>query len=246
MAFDHLSFEKFKELAQDQTSSKYEKIGFPNEYRQSFEKAIFSDIRQKLSNLKNKESMVLDIGPGCSDLPQMIIQEATHLEQTLYLVDSKEMLDLLPDQNNIKKIPGCFPNETLDLIQAHQEKFDVLLCYSVFHYIFAEGNIFHFFDCCLSLLAHGGQMLLGDIPNISKRKRFFSSPQGIQFHQNFTKAQEMPSVQFNHLDMKHIDDGVLLGLMMRARNAGFDAYLVPQNPDLPMANRREDLFIIRP
>jgi hypothetical protein len=38
----------------------------------------------------------------------------------------------------------------------------------------------------------------------------------------------------------------LLGLVMRARAEGFDAYLLPQRPDLPFANRREDLLCRRP
>jgi hypothetical protein len=33
---------------------------------------------------------------------------------------------------------------------------------------------------------------------------------------------------------------------MRARNQGFDAYIRAQAPDLPMANRREDILVIRP
>jgi hypothetical protein len=37
----------------------------------------------------------------------------------------------------------------------------------------------------------------------------------------------------------------LIALVLRARSAGFDAYLVPQPDDLPMANRREDMIIRR-
>jgi hypothetical protein len=41
------------------------------------------------------------------------------------------------------------------------------------------------------------------------------------------------------------DDGVLLGLLLRYRQAGFESYLVPQGRSLPMQNRREDLLIVR-
>jgi hypothetical protein len=34
--------------------------------------------------------------------------------------------------------------------------------------------------------------------------------------------------------------------MMRARNQGFEAYLLPQGDGLPMANRREDILITKP
>ena len=48
------------------------------------------------------------------------------------------------------------------------------------------------------------------------------------------------------IDQGKIDDSVLIGLVLRARAAGFDAYLVPQPETLPMANRREDLVIRKP
>jgi hypothetical protein len=114
------------------------------------------------------------------------------------------------------------------------------------HYIFAETNLFDFLDDSLALLAPGGEMLVGDIPNVSQRKRFFSSANGIRFHQDFTGTKEMPEVQFNTVEPGKIDDSVLIGLVLRARSAGFDAYLVPQPPQLPMANRREDLLVRKP
>ena len=53
------------------------------------------------------------------------------------------------------------------------------------------------------------------------------------------------SVQFSKLDPDEIDDGVVLGLVARMRVAGFQAFVMPQAPDLPMAGRREDVLIIR-
>ena len=43
-----------------------------------------------------------------------------------------------------------------------------------------------------------------------------------------------------------IDDTVICALLTRARASGFDAYVMPQAADLPMANRREDLLFSRP
>jgi hypothetical protein len=123
---------------------------------------------------------------------------------------------------------------------------DALLCYSVLHYVFVDTQIFRFLDAALGLLAPGGAMLIGDIPNVSKRKRFFASETGVRFHQQFMQTDDRPSVAFNRLEPDQIDDSVVVGLMMRARSSGFDAYIVPQASDLPMANRREDLLILRP
>jgi hypothetical protein len=89
-------------------------------------------------------------------------------------------------------------------------------------------------------------MLIGDVPNLSKRRRFFGSANGVRFHQQFMHTQSLPEVHFNRLERHQIDDSVILALITRARNQGFDAYVLPQPPGLPFANRREDILIRRP
>ena len=89
-------------------------------------------------------------------------------------------------------------------------------------------------------------MLIGDIPNVSKRKRFFASDTGIKFHQAFMNTDDLPIVRFNQIEHDQIDDAVVMALLQRARAQGFDAYILPQGPSLPMSNRREDILIIRP
>src|SRR5689334_7532847 len=49
--FENLTFEQFRRLALDARLSKYEKIGFPDSYREGLEALIFEDIRSKLTNL---------------------------------------------------------------------------------------------------------------------------------------------------------------------------------------------------
>jgi hypothetical protein len=156
------------------------------------------------------------------------------------------MLELLPDEAGVVKVPGRFPDECGAWIDRQREQVDVVLAYSMFHYVFAESNPFGFLDRCLELLRPSGELLIGDIPSLSKRKRFFSSAAGIRFHQDFMGTTEVPEVVFNRLEPASIDDAVMISLVLRARTAGFDAYVVPQPDDLPMANRREDILIRRP
>lgn len=243
--FSNLSYDDFKELAKDPTLSRYEKIGFPNSYREGKELEIFEDIKRKLTKLSEEGSVVLDVGPGCSDLPMMLIEQCESYSQKLLLVDSSEMLALLPDKPFIKKYAGIYP-DVFNNFDELRETVDVLLVYSVLHYVFTEGNLYRFLDKSLSLLSPGGQMLIGDIPNISKRKRFFSSKAGVDFHQKFTGTLAEPEVLFNKVEDDHLDDSVVLGLINRARLQGFDAYVLPQSINLPMANRREDILIVRP
>jgi hypothetical protein len=243
--FADLSFDDFKKMAKDDSLTCYEKIGFPNSYREDKESLIFEDIITKLPLLLAKNKVVLDIGAGCSQLPLMLIDLCKRNQHTLILIDSEEMLSLLPDEPFITKIAGYYPNSDY-LFRHFIGKIDVILTYSVLHYIFTESNVWDFLDSSLELIAEGGEMLIGDIPNISKRKRFFSSSNGVKYHQDFMKTIETPTVVFNNIERHQIDDSILLGLVIRARNQGFDAYPVPQRQDLPMANRREDILIRKP
>lgn len=243
--FANIGFEDFRRLASDPSLSKYERIGFPDSYRQGHEGDIFQDICRKLTNLGIREQQVLDIGPGCSDLPRMMIDLCREQGHRLTLVDSAEMLGLLPDGSAIDKVPALYPN-CPDLIDGLRGKVNALLCYSLLHYVLVDVAFFRFLDVSLSLLAPGGQMLIGDIPNISKRKRFFASESGISFHKAFMQTSEAPEVEFNKVELDQIDDAVIFALLQRARAAGFDAYVLPQGPTLPLANRREDILIVRP
>jgi hypothetical protein len=243
--FSKLAFEDFRRMATDPSLSKYERIGFPDSYRKGFEDAIFADIRAKLPILQDEKRRVLDIGPGCSDLPRMLIELCRQRGHRLTLVDNTEMLQLLPDAPFIEKVEALFP-ACPALIERLREQVDAILCYSALHYIVLDAGFFRFVDLSLSLLAPGGQFLIGDIPNISKRKRFFSSEAGARFHHEFMKTTEDPKVIFQQIEHDQIDDAVIFAVVQRARAAGFDAYLVPQHASLPMANRREDILITRP
>ena len=240
------TFEKFRRLAKNDSLSKYEKIGFYNELRKGYEEKIFADIINKLPNLKKKHQVVMDIGPGCSELPFMLIKLCCEMNHTLILVDSQEMLDHLPDESFIEKVPAYYPYGCREFMERYQRQINTILSYSVFQIAFAEMNYLDFLDNSLELLVDGGQMLIGDIPNVSMRKRFFSSANGIQFHQRANNTMEFPEVRFNQLEKGAIDDSVILSILQRCRNFGFDAYILPQPKDLPMSNRREDLLISKP
>nr|WP_315472191.1 class I SAM-dependent methyltransferase [uncultured Undibacterium sp.] len=243
--FDHLSFDKFRELAKSEQLSPHEKVGFPNSYREGREEAIFADVCAKLKNLKNREKTVLEIGPGCSQLPMMLAKICEEHDHRLLFVDSQEMLDLLPNGKHIHKLAGRYP-ALPELFTTYSGKVDVIIAYSVIQYVFDEGNIWDFLDKSLALLADGGEILFGDIPNGTMRKRFFSSNAGIACHQAFTGKNELPAVNFNLLEPGTMDDSVVLSLLTRARAQGFHSWVLPQADSLPMANRREDVLIKKP
>ncbi len=243
--FDSLNFNSFRNLAQDKHISESERVGFPNAYREGKSDVILEDILSKLSILSTStHKRVLEIGPGASELTEHLLDFCQGKDHQAVFVDSQEMLSLIKGRSYLTKIPGCFP-DNFDLIK-ELGPYDAILVYSVVQYPFEEGNVWSFIDHACSLLAEGGQLLIGDIPNTSKRKRFFASTNGTLHHQKFTNSDEVPVVEFNKLELNKIDDGVLIGIIARLRSAGFHAYIVPQSDNLPMANRREDILIQRP
>src|SRR5262245_24916114 len=244
--FDSLTFASFRELATAEGLSRFERIGFPDSYRDGYEAAIFRDITRKLANLSRNGQIVFDIGCGCSDLPLLLADTCARQGHTLVLCDSPEMLAHLPEEPFVRKAPGCFPRDAVDVLDEYLGRADAILVYSVLQYVFVDLPLFTFVDACLALLAPGGQLLLGDIPNVSKRKRFFASDAGARHHQQFTGTDDIPAVAFNAIESAKIADAVVSASLARARAAGFDAYVLPQSPDLPMANRREDILITRP
>lgn len=244
--YDGYNYEVFKAMAKDGSLSSNEKVGFPDSYRVGFNDYIVSDIISKVPQLTEKKNLkVLDIGAGCSDVSKQIRALCKKQGHEVYLADSQEMLDLIPDEDYITKIPGLFPKTTAQLKEL-AGGFDVIICYSVFHYIFVDSNVWHFLDCFMDCLNDGGQAILGDIPNVSKRKRFFASNNGIKFHQEFMKTTEKPEVEFNCIEAGKIDDTLLTSVVLKCQSSGYDAYVVPQNKRLPFANRRDDIIIRMP
>jgi hypothetical protein len=243
--FADLTFESFRDLARDTSLSDHERIGFPDAYREGAEESIFADICAKLPALSEPGGVVLDIGPGSAGLPRMLRALCQERGHRLVFVDSAEMLEHHPDSPGLCKVAARFP-ECADLLEELQGKVDAIIVYSVLQYALTDVSPFDFVDAALELLAPGGRLLLGDLPNASMRKRFLASDAGAAHHRRYTGSDEVPKVSFNRLERGHLDDALALGLLARARAAGFHAWIVPQPAELPMANRREDILIERP
>lgn len=242
--FAELTFDDFRARAKDASLSPNEKIGFPDAYRAGFEDAIVANIARLLPAMMAENKTILDLGCGCSPLAEKLIEHAEKHHHTLLMADSEEMLANLPASEAIKKISGLFPTNESQFT-AYKGKIDAIIVYSVLQHVIITGSLYHFIDCALDLLASGGALLLADIPNISKRDRFFSTPRGVEFHQTFTGTKTLPQVDLLTLKTHKIDDGIIFGILQRYRNAGFESYLLPQPETLPMHNRREDILIVK-
>jgi 2-polyprenyl-3-methyl-5-hydroxy-6-metoxy-1,4-benzoquinol methylase len=236
-----LGFADFKAMARDDSLTDHGKIGFPDAFRAGFGDAIWEDIQSKLPGLALDGARILDIGPGCGELPIRLIAQAEARRQSVVMFDHQEMLDRLPRSDAVAYRAGRFPDDF-----SGDEQFDAILIYSVLQVVIFDGNPFAFVDAAMERLAPGGQLLIGDIPNFSKLRRFLASAAGVEHHKAYMRTDEAPQLAPFAMPADRIDDGLILGLVTRARMAGFDAYLLPQPPTLPLANRREDLLIVRP
>lgn len=239
------TYEEFRERAKNPAYSPNEKCGFPEAFRSGQGPYIFADICSKLTVLTNPGAKLLDIGAGCTELAHHIIETTGRHGQYLTMVDSPEMLSLLPNRSHLSKIEGPFP-DCLQKVAKTLGPFDAILVYSVVQIVFRDSNLFAFVDAAVQLLKDHGQLLIGDIPNVTMRKRFMSSASGKVYHKSHYSDLPEPNIVFNALEPGEIDDGVILGLVARMRAGGLHAFVLPQGPDLPMANRREDILIMRP
>jgi hypothetical protein len=232
-------------MAADDSLSDNERIGFPESYRAAGDAAILADIERKLPALAQSGRTIVDIGPGSAGLSRLTRERCAERGHRLVFVDSAEMLAHHPDGPGLTKVAARFP-DCPELNASHRGRADAVIVYSVIQYAFRDASIFEFFDAALALLAPGGRLLIGDVPNASMRRRFLASETGRAHHREYSGRDEDPEVRFNAIDRGEIDDAVILALLLRARSGGFHAWLVPQDPALPMANRREDVLIHRP
>lgn len=241
-----LGYEAFRHLARNPNLAPEEKIAFPVSYRRGFEELILADIRSKLPGLDAESRTVVDIGCGVGGLTERLVALGRERGHRMTLVDSEEMLRQAPSGDGVAGVPGLFPTNAEKVKQASGGHADVIVCYSVLHYVFVDTNPYLFLDAIVELLAAGGMALIGDIPNVSKRKRFFSSATGVAYHKAFMNTDVAPDVRHFAVEHNSIDDAALLGLVSRAQAAGCHAYVLPQDARLPMANRRDDLLIQKP
>ena len=238
----YATFDKFKKLAIDDSLNTNEKVGFSDNYRKETEKNIFPDILEKLA-IHGGGKAIMDIGCGCSKPVLMLIDFARKNNHTLYLVDSKEMLDNLPDESFINKVYCEFPR--CEVIQNLKNKMNYIIVYSVLHHIVMHANYINFIDSIIELLSNGGKALIADLPNSTKKKRFLSSGEGVKFHQNWSQDSSVPKVSWNELEKNLIDDSLLFSVLQRYRNMGCETYLLEQKDGLPMNKTREDILIKR-
>ena len=213
-------------------------------FQKKSENRIPSDVKSKLS--LNSSDICLDIGCNVGN----ILIPLSKSVKSITGMDHPECISMLKKRNltkNIRLIGGDF------MKYKFQNKFDKIIIYSVIHTLDNNKEIKKFINRAISLLKCGGSILIGDIPNISTKKRFLSSEIGRKYNLDWKKKfsltkrdMEFQETILNNVSLSHIiDDHFIMELIKNLRKKNYNAYLLPQPKYLPFGRTREDLLIVK-
>jgi len=148
-------------------------------WMKKFYPEIIRDISNKLDLNKNDD--LLDIGCGSAK----ITFKLSKLTKSVTAIDHPDIIKSIK-YSKIKFIKGSFLDIKIPL-----EKFNKILIYSLIHYLENKRELFLIIDKSLKLLKKNGLLLIGDIPNLDKKKRFKKSLDfkkiNINWNNNFKK-----------------------------------------------------------
>jgi ubiquinone/menaquinone biosynthesis C-methylase UbiE len=209
--------------------------------------AILSLLRFK------KDNSFLDIGCGYGYVTDALLAHGKNNAIKATLIDIKEVLNKIKQEvlfaADTTFIEGNFPNE---LQQPLNVKFDHILIYSVLHCV---NNPELMIESAVKLLNPGGRLLIGDIPNVTKKGRFLASEVGRAFDANYKNIPlESTTLYENSNDFIEknkenlntlLSDDFASQIFNKYRKLGYNVYLLEQPDSLPFSKTREDILIVR-
>lgn len=210
----------------------------------SAERLIVPDVIHKLE--LGPEDTLLDIGAGIGTLAIPL----SFLVRSVTAVDHADVLARLQARaplEAIETIAGNFFD--LDL---GERRFSRILAYDVVHYLGTHAEVLAFVDAAIGLLEPHGKMLIGDIRNDDVLERILGTDAGQRYAAHWTlekvqTSQEQKALE-SGIETDHdlsFNDDRLLALLRHVRTAGHQAYLLRQDPGLPLWHQREDVLIER-
>ncbi|HEX7638965.1 MAG TPA: class I SAM-dependent methyltransferase [Burkholderiaceae bacterium] len=234
------SFENYARVAAVADTNNNQVAGRYN-FQAAAQRRIIPDVVRKLGLSSDDRLLEIGCGPGNLLLP------LSHLVERATGIDNEAALGRLAARcggdPGIELLPGNFL--TMPLPEARYSK---ILVYSVIQYVGETGAAL-FLRRAIDLLEPGGKLLIGDLPNRDKKRRYAESARGragnAQWHALISAegAHPMDAMPRDE-DLVAVDDRFVLGLAAHARECGCESYLLSQPDDLPFGNTREDLLIV--
>tara|TARA_B100000029_G_scaffold362937_1_gene355965 strand:- start:483 stop:1223 length:741 start_codon:yes stop_codon:yes gene_type:complete len=219
-------------------------------YWKKFEKKIILDIVKKLSI--NEEDKLLDVGCNVGNqlIPlSFIAKEVYGLDHVKCIKKLKLRFPEIPSRNLIS---GNFLNLKI------KKKFTKVLSYSVLQYLENKKEVFKFSDKILQILEKNGVAMLGDIPNKSMEKKFYSSRKGKVWLKNFhllrsnsrkkTKFENISSYLGNRKRDKfcvEINNELLSELVDRLKKKSRKVIRIKHGTEFALPSTREDIIIYK-
>ena len=214
-----------------------------SELQKEVEKLIFFDICQKLNITPADHVLDIGCGPGNITIPiSFICKKMVAIDHPNTI---KKLSIRYSDHDSFELIGGNFLNFDIE------NKFNKIIIYSVIQYLSNIKEVLAFILKAMALVEPGGSILIGDIPNSTKKARFLKSDYGKIFVVEWNKNIENNPLEF---DIKQDDDNLqvelndktILWLVGNIREKGFNAELISQPSSLPFGHTREDILITHP
>lgn len=216
-------------------------------YQKAAERRILGDLLPKLQ--LQPHHRVLDIGCGSGLL---VIPFAQLAEQVVGLdhPDVVAALGRTINLPNIELIGGGFPATMLS------GTFDRIVAYSVMQCNPDYASALAFVRAAAGLLSPEGRLVIADIPNADRRGRFRASVRGQAFETEWIKLRDSSEATAEETEafgtlatagmLGQLTDAQIFDMASTLRADGYDVWIMPQSPDLPFGNTREDMVIVKP
>jgi protein-L-isoaspartate O-methyltransferase len=212
-------------------------------FQRESERLIVGEVARLLHLQPTDRLLEIGFGAGALSVPiSYMVDSVTAIDHPAVVARFEEGFAAI---KNIQTIGGNFLD--LEGLVAHNK----ILIYGVMQCLADFDEVVHFLRKALGLLAPGGLMLVGDIPNTDRKRRFASSERGKAINASWPanasadlhnfKLDELPPDE----NLVNLDDAALLKLVQIFRSEGFEVGLLPEAPNLPFGQTREDLLFMR-
>jgi cyclopropane fatty-acyl-phospholipid synthase-like methyltransferase len=233
------SFDNYLHLAQMNNVSDVEVAG-RYAFQAEAERNILLDVANKLSLCGGDRLLEIGCGPGNLLIP------LSYLVERSAGIDNASSLERLHKRTggscNIDLYPGNFLEMNLP-----SQRFNKILIYGVVQLLDSMDAVICFISRALSLLDKNGVLLLGDLSNQDKKKRWLNSKTGKDatadwMGQTAKNGPHPMSALEADRSLVALDDNFVMQAILYGRSMGFESYLLPQPSALPFGNSREDIL----